>query len=87
MLQRTAYENMISSAIFLGFSCFLFFAGFNAEKKKNNILPPQPPIFLKENKINHILHDSWGYPDKNLPGKENSEQWWGREKHMFIKCK
>lgn len=57
MLQRTAYENMISSAIFLGFSCFLFFAGFNAEKK-TNILPPQPPIFLKENKTNHILHGS-----------------------------
>lgn len=59
MLQRTAYENMISSAIFLGFSCFLFFASFNAGKI--NILPPHPPIFLNENKTtNQILQDSLG---------------------------
>lgn len=59
MLQRTAYENMISSAIFLGFSCFLFFASFNTGKI--NILPPHPPIFLNGNKAtNQILQDSLG---------------------------
>lgn len=74
MLQRTAYKNMISGAISLGFRSFLlFFAGFNAEKI--NILPPHPPIFLYENKAtNHICRRAWGYSDKTALYKENSGQ-------------
>lgn len=82
MLQRTAYENMISGAISLGFRSFLlFFASLNAGKI--NILPPHTPIFLDENKAtNQICRRAWGHPDKTLLYKENSGQ--GVEKKIQV---
>lgn len=55
MLQRTAYENMISSAIFLGFSCFLFFAGFNAEKNPTSFLLNHPSFSRKIKQITFCM--------------------------------
>lgn len=84
MLQRIAYENMISSAIFSGFSCFLFFAGFNAGKKSTSFLLTHPSFSMKIKQQIKFHRIAWGDPHKTLPYKENSGQWWGVEEHTSM---
>lgn len=82
MLQRTVYENMISSAIFLCFSCFLFFADFNAAKKSTSFLFNHPSFSRKIKQ--QICRTAGGYPDKTLSRKENSGQLWGTEEKISV---
>lgn len=79
MLQRTVYENMISSAIFSGFSCFLFFVDFNAAKKSTSSLLNHPSFSRKIEQQIAFCRTAGGCPDKTLTCKENSGQLWGTE--------
>lgn len=79
MLQSTVYENMISSAIFSGFSCFLFFVDFNAAKKSTSSLLNHPSFSRKIEQQIAFCRTAGGCPDKTLMCKENSGQLWGTE--------